>query len=97
MPLLGGIEFERVAERGQHFVRRPDVAALFQPCVPGRADAGDHRDFLAPKARRAPAQAGRQADIGRIEALAPRAQESAEFALADFVGGGGGQAHARSE
>ena len=57
MALLGGVELQRFAERDEHLVRRPDVAALLQPSVPGRPDAGDHRDFFAPQPGRAATRA----------------------------------------
>jgi hypothetical protein len=40
-----------------------DVAPLFQPDVPGRANMGKLCDLFSAQAWRSPAQAGRQSDL----------------------------------
>ena len=62
----------------EHLLRRVDVAALLEPRVPGHADARELRDLLAPQARRPAPSARGQADVARVDALPPAAQERAE-------------------
>jgi len=88
MARFGGVEPQRFGDRAEGLVRGLHVAALLQPCVPSGPDPGDHRDFLATKPRRAAARARRQADVGRRQTFAPRAEERAELAASDVVDGG---------
>ena len=48
---LGLVEQQGAGHRGEHLRARVDLAALFQPGVPGHADAGELRDLLAAQPR----------------------------------------------
>ncbi len=78
----GRVESERRRERGEDLVRRPHITPLFEPRVPGGSDAREQRHLLATEARRPPAEAIEQADRGRRQPLATRAQEVTRLAPA---------------
>jgi hypothetical protein len=67
----------------QHIGGWRAAAALFQPGVPGGADAGALRDFLAPQARRPPPPGG-EAQGARIEPRAAILQIGAEAGVFDL-------------
>lgn len=65
MPPLDFIQLQdagHIVEKGR---RNLDGTALFQPRVPGEADAREGGDFLAAKPRRPPPFPDRQTDIQR--------------------------------
>src|SRR6185312_5499831 len=79
------VESQRLRERLQNLDRRPHVAALLQPRVPGRSDPGELRDLLAAQARRpSPAPAG-QAHVGGLQRGAAHAQEVRELFAAELA------------
>jgi hypothetical protein len=84
MPAFGLVEAQCIGKGVEHLCGGPDVAALFQPCVPSGADAGEHGELLAPETRRAPTKTLRQAHLGRRQPLAARAQKGCEFTAAGF-------------
>lgn len=59
MTTLGRVELEDAREIVEEIRRNADLAALFEPCVPAQADAGERRYFLASQTRRAPPPARR--------------------------------------
>ena len=71
----GIVEPERSRQGLKHFPRRPVVAALLQPHVITGADAGQHRELLATKARRSTTITNPEADVLGPESFAPRPQE----------------------
>ena len=77
---LGGVEAQGGRQRVKNLGRRADPASLFQPGVPGDADAGELRDLFAAQARSPAPEAVRQANLGRDEPLAARTQESSKRA-----------------
>lgn len=81
---FGVIKTKRVCQCIQNLRGGADVASLFQPGIPGRADTGDHGELFAPKSRRAAAEPVRQADIGRAQTLTTGTQEGRELAAAGF-------------
>ena len=77
---LGGVEPQRAGERLEHVGRGMDVTALLEPRVPGHPDPGERGQLLTPQSRRAAAGAViRQADIGRRQPRAARAQECTQL------------------
>ncbi len=79
MPPLGLIEFQdagNIIEKGRRY---GNIAALFEPSIPGEADARERRHFLAAQARCPATLAGRQTDIHRRYGLAATAQEIRQF------------------
>lgn len=70
-------QHQGVGDPVQHIGRRCAATPLFQPGVPGRADIGPLRDFLAPQAGRAAAFL-RKAEGCRIELRATILQPGAE-------------------
>ena len=82
---------QRAGQPHQRGRRHRDVAALFDPGVPGRAEAAELRHFLPPQSRRAPPAAGRHAGRRGRQPVALRADEGAQGAPLF----GGGHAEAR--
>lgn len=80
VPQFGAAELQHPAHRVQYLRGHRDVAALFQPLVPGGPDSGEHRDLLPAQARGAAAgPAVRQAGLGRGDPGASAHEELAEF------------------
>jgi hypothetical protein len=77
MQVRGGIlvELERAGQRRDDRCGRPDVATLLQPQVVVRADAGEHRDLLAPQSGDSATPAPRETDILRVQLFTTGAQE----------------------
>src|SRR6201999_3128392 len=73
-------EHQRTRNPVEHIRRRRTAASLFKPCVPGRADGGALRDFLAPQSRR-PAALRRNPQCDRIECGPACSQVSSEQAV----------------
>jgi hypothetical protein len=82
---LGGIEPQHARKVVENTGRHPYRAFLLEPRVPGRADAGQLRNFFTPQARRPPPIGRGQADIGGCDASTPIAQKVAQFLPSDFV------------
>src|SRR4029077_13305049 len=76
---LGPVQPERAGYRVEHLGAGVDLASLFQPGVPGHADASQQRHFLAPQPRRTAPGTGRHAEIARAEPGPPRLQELTEL------------------
>ena len=73
-------QHERARDPIEHVGRGRAAASLFEPCVPGRADVGALRHFLAAQAGRA-ATLRRKAERGRIELRAAVLQIGPEQVL----------------
>ena len=76
MQMGGGfvVEPQRPRERVDHLGRGVVIAALFQAQVVVRADAGEHRQLLAPQARNAPTSDGMKVDLLGAHQLTTGAQ-----------------------
>ena len=57
------VEPKRPGDVKQERFGNLDVAALFEPGIPGKTDAGEQGNFLAPQSGRAATTRDRQADI----------------------------------
>src|SRR6266566_6571132 len=68
-------------ERVDHLRGGMVVAALLQPQVVIRADAGEHSQLLAPQPRNAPAAGGGKLDLLGAHQLTPRPQYSPKAVL----------------
>ncbi len=88
MGALRGRQAEGGGDRLENLERRPDVARLLEPCVPGGADPRDLRDLLAAEARRSAPAAGSQAHVRGLQARAAPAQEVGELGTAMLAVGG---------
>ncbi|KLL10527.1 hypothetical protein FrCorBMG51_17285 [Protofrankia coriariae] len=75
---------------GLEDLRRCCRPALLQPGVPGQADSGQGREFLAAQPPAAPAPTGGQPDAGRFDQHAVRAQAGPELAAPGGRRGGPG-------
>ena len=84
MGAFGRLQLERASDAGQDLGRHPNVPALFEPGVPGEADAGEVGDLLPAQARRAAAGPAAEAD-GRRRDPGPAALEE----VAQLRPGGG--------
>jgi len=73
-----GVEPQRTRQRIEHLRRRVLVAALLEPQVVVRADAGQQCDLLTAQARDATSADDGQADHLGPDPLAPGAQERAD-------------------
>jgi hypothetical protein len=83
---LGPRQPQRPGQAAKRRRRDSDLAALLDPAHPGRAEAAELRQLLAPQARRAAARPGGQAELARRQALAVGPQERAERTAAAGVG-----------
>jgi hypothetical protein len=85
MPVLVRIEAKRPGQRVDHLFRRRDVPALFQPRVPGEADAGEYGDLFPPQAGSA-AETGlvvlRQSHVGRPQPCPLSAEKRGQLTTA---------------
>ncbi|MNI55568.1 hypothetical protein D3C73_1105270 [compost metagenome] len=98
MAAFGGVQLQHARQVFQEGGRHADVAALLKPRVPGQAYPGQRGDLLTPQPRRAATAAGGQAQVRRVEACAPQAQEFGQIgarAVQAFGGGGWGHQGAR--
>ena len=77
-------QHERARDPIEHVGRGRPAAPLFEPCVPGRADIGPLRHFLAAQAEGAAALRGK-AESARVELGAPVPQIAAEQVLGGEV------------
>jgi hypothetical protein len=50
IPPFGGVEAQGVGQCREHLGGRPNIATLLQPRVPGRSNAREQGNFLAPQA-----------------------------------------------
>jgi len=73
-----GVQLQHRGQRVEHLRGRMVVAALFQPQVIVAADAREQRQFLAAKARDPAPPARGQADVFRLDELAPCPKVGAE-------------------
>jgi hypothetical protein len=83
---LGPVQPECAGHRVEHLGAGVDLASLFQPGVPGDADASQQRHFLTPQSRRAAPGTGRHAEITRAEPGPPGLQELTELRPPSFTG-----------
>ncbi|MNT71085.1 hypothetical protein D3C72_2095350 [compost metagenome] len=72
---FGRVQFQDARQVFQEGGRHADVAALFEPRVPGQAHARQRGHFLAAQSGRSAAAAGGQAQVRRTKARAAQAQE----------------------
>ena len=75
---VAGIESEGDAEALQELGRYLDIASLFEPCVPGGADAHELRDFLPTQTGSASSHTGSEPYILRLGSAPTLAQEQHE-------------------
>jgi len=76
---LGGREKEGVGEARQRRRRRRDRPSLLDPCIPGGADPGDLRQFLAAQTGGSASPARRQAETRWRQALAAPPQKISQL------------------
>ena len=74
------VEPQRLGQPGHGDGRERHVATLFEPCVPGDAEARELRHLLASEARRPASPFGGKPERGGFQPLSLRADEIAEFA-----------------
>ncbi|MNV45569.1 hypothetical protein D3C71_1373720 [compost metagenome] len=91
MAAFGGVQLQNARQVFQEGGRHADVAALLKPRVPGQAHAGQRGDLLAAQPRRAATAAGGQAQVRRVEACTPQAQEFSQVGARAVQAFGGGR------
>src|SRR5262245_20932004 len=70
------VELQCTGKTLEHLIRRSALPTLFQSQVILRADAGQHRDFLAAQAHYPPAVAVGQTYISGLQEVAPGPEKS---------------------
>lgn len=82
---FSGAEHQHLGETGKEAGRNLDRSLLFEPGVPGRADARQLRHFLPPQARRPSPRRREQANVGRGYPRSSGAQKVAQFLTPDVI------------
>jgi hypothetical protein len=82
---LDRIEPEHARQIAENGGRGSNRASLFEPRVPGRADAGQLRDLLTAQAGSPTPQTRRQARRGRRNPRSPGAEEITQFLAPDLI------------
>jgi hypothetical protein len=73
------LQLERASDARQNLGRHPDVPALFEPGVPGEANAGEVCDLFSAQAGRPAAGTAREADTRRRDAGPATLEEVAQL------------------